>query len=85
MRLVATSMVALEVFFLKLKLFIHTGIAGGIFTLKLQSEQEKGRQCRPFSCLYLLLRYLSMEAAASLPAPIAEITVAAPVTASPPA
>jgi hypothetical protein len=29
-------MVALEVFFLKLKLFIHTGIAGGIFTLKLQ-------------------------------------------------
>lgn len=32
-------MVALEVFFLKLKLFIHTGIAGGIFTLKLQSEK----------------------------------------------
>jgi len=29
-------MVALEVFFLKLKLFIHTGIAGGLFTLKLQ-------------------------------------------------
>ena len=29
-------MVALEVFFFKLKLFIHTGIAGGIFTLKLQ-------------------------------------------------
>ena len=38
MRLVATSMVALEVFFLKLKLFIHTGIAGGIFTLKLQKK-----------------------------------------------
>ena len=34
---------------------------------------------------YLPERYLSMEAAASLPAPIAEITVAAPVTASPPA
>jgi hypothetical protein len=27
-------MVALEVFFLKLKLCIHTGIAGGLFTLK---------------------------------------------------
>ena len=32
-------MVALEVFFLKLKLFIHTGIAGGIFTLKLQQKK----------------------------------------------
>ena len=39
MRLVATSMVALEVFFLKLKLFIHTGIAGGLFTLKQQAKE----------------------------------------------
>ena len=31
-------MVALEVFFLKLKLFILTGIAGGIFALKLQKK-----------------------------------------------
>ena len=34
---------------------------------------------------YLLLRYSSIAFAAALPAPIAEITVAAPVTASPPA
>ena len=42
MRLVATSMVALEVFFLKLKLFIHTGIAGGLFALKLQEKARTG-------------------------------------------
>ncbi len=35
--------------------------------------------------VYALLRYSSMAAAAFLPAPIARITVAAPVTASPPA
>ncbi len=34
---------------------------------------------------YLLLRYSSIPFAAALPAPIARITVAAPVTASPPA
>ena len=34
---------------------------------------------------YLFIRYLSIALAATLPAPIAEITVAAPVTASPPA
>lgn len=34
---------------------------------------------------YLLLSALSIESAACLPAPIASITVAAPVTASPPA
>ena len=34
---------------------------------------------------YKLLMYLSIAAAAFLPAPIARITVAAPVTASPPA
>jgi hypothetical protein len=34
---------------------------------------------------YLLLRYSSIALAATLPAPIAEMTVAAPVTASPPA
>ena len=34
---------------------------------------------------YLFFRYSSMAAAAFLPAPIARITVAAPVTASPPA
>ena len=34
---------------------------------------------------FLLLMYLSMDLAPSLPAPIARITVAAPVTASPPA
>jgi len=37
MRLVATLMLALEGFFLKLKLFILTGIAGGLIVLKLQS------------------------------------------------
>jgi hypothetical protein len=36
-------MVALEVFFLKLKLLIHTGIAGGIFTLKLQQKNSGDR------------------------------------------
>ena len=36
MRLVATSIVASEVFFLKLKHFILTGIAGGLIALKLQ-------------------------------------------------
>jgi hypothetical protein len=35
--LVATSIVASEVFFLKLKLSTLTGRAGGFFTLKLQS------------------------------------------------
>ena len=34
---------------------------------------------------FYFLRYLSIAAAAFLPAPIAEITVAAPVTMSPPA
>ena len=38
--------------------------------------------CSPF---YLALRYSSMDLAPSLPAPIARMTVAAPVTASPPA
>ena len=38
MRLVATSIVASEVFFLKLKHFILTGIAGGLIALKLQSK-----------------------------------------------
>ena len=38
MRLVATLMLALEVFFLKLKLFILTGIAGGLVALKLQNK-----------------------------------------------
>ncbi len=37
------------------------------------------------SAAYLFMRYSSMAAAAFLPAPIARITVAAPVTASPPA
>jgi len=37
------------------------------------------------ACAYLLWMYASMPAAAVLPAPIARITVAAPVTASPPA
>ena len=39
MRLVATSIIALEVYFLKLKPLILTGIAGGLYTLKRQSER----------------------------------------------
>ena len=38
-----------------------------------------------FALSYFFERYSSIDFAASLPAPIAEITVAAPVTASPPA
>ena len=38
MRLVATLMLASEVFFLKLKPFILTGIAGGLIALKLQAK-----------------------------------------------
>ena len=38
MRLVATLMLALEVFFLKLKHFILTGIAVGLIALKLQEK-----------------------------------------------
>ena len=51
------------------------------------NESAKGFRCKPPSRRldYLLLRYSSMAFAATLPAPIAEMTVAAPVTASPPA
>lgn len=57
---------------------------------RIKSAQPK----RPFSARYtengllnqpLALRYWSMACAAFLPAPMARITVAAPVTASPPA
>jgi hypothetical protein len=33
-------MLALEVFFLKLKLFILTGLAGGLIALKLQNKSR---------------------------------------------
>ena len=39
--MVATLMLALEVFFLKLKHFILTGIAGGIIALKQQKKCQK--------------------------------------------
>ena len=51
MRLVATSIVASEVFFLKLKHFILTGIAGGLIALKLQ----KKRRCERSAAISLLL------------------------------
>ena len=51
------------------------------------NESAKGLRYEPPNGRldYLLLRYSSMAFAATLPAPIAEMTVAAPVTASPPA
>jgi hypothetical protein len=39
----------------------------------------------PYDFNYLVIRYSSMTAAAFLPAPMASITVAPPVTISPPA
>ena len=53
---------------------------------ELKNKAIKGRQ-RPAYAIgmepHLLLRYSSMDLAPSLPAPMARITVAAPVTASP--
>ena len=58
------------------------------------SKKEPAFYGRLFFCIgisaetvsvYFLLRYSSMAFAAVFPAPMAEITVAAPVTASPPA
>ena len=46
---------------------------------------QKGRLEGHVLFFYFRERYSSIECAAILPAPIAEITVAAPVTASPPA
>ena len=63
--MVATPMVALEVFFLKLKLFILTGIAGGIFTLKLQSKRADSLGY-PHSLSYL--NYLLTASLRDLPA-----------------
>ena len=73
MRLVATSIVASEVFFLKLKHFILTGIAGGLIALKLQRKslyfavqasvgaqtRNRTRDTGIFSPLLYLLSYLS--------------------------
>ena len=62
--------------------------------MKRQGQRRDLRGCRKtnelrqprFECrTYLPIRYSSMPLAATLPAPMAEMTVAAPVTASPPA
>lgn len=48
-------------------------------------QKNTGDICLRYVNGYLLLRYSSIPFAATFPAPMAEITVAAPVTASPPA
>ena len=48
-------------------------------------QRVVGGEGRAFAIIYLFFRYSSIAAAAFLPAPMARITVAAPVTASPPA
>ena len=59
------------------------GMTGAGFIDTLKKERPAGRS---FLCMCVyLLRYSSMDLAPSLPAPMARMTVAAPVTASPPA
>ena len=56
---------------------------GGVYR---HAEKKNALAGRSFLCMRVyLLRYSSMDLAPSLPAPMARMTVAAPVTASPPA
>ena len=68
-----------QLFILEFSVFIDKN-----FPQQLCAEAQLLRESN-IKVRYLPIRYSSMPFAATLPAPMAEITVAAPVTASPPA
>ena len=71
MRLEATSIVALEVFYLKLKPFILTGRAGGLYTLKLPKKKGTPVIGSTLDFIFLRIRPDAAHRAAGLSAGIA--------------